>query len=264
MIEKVIDAFCDSKDFEPLEGGQGDSIKAGNLVLKPADNESYTITIAKIWNSLNPSGYKIAKHVLSKKGNFIEMGYSATEYLNIHEKPLALNEKLAVSKSFHKNLKELNVKTLPFSDDPWTNANKILWKNERAEDYVSEQSLDFVKNILASLSKIDDEYQLIHADLSGNILFDENNFPVVIDFSPTIVPVKFADSIIVADSIAWQNAPLSSLKLLEPIHEYKKYVKYAIAFRIITASCREDKTFQDVMTEWKAYEPIWDFVDDLI
>jgi len=47
--------------------------------------------------------------------------------------------------------------------------------------------------------------QIIHGDLCGNILFHETLSPVVIDFSLDYRPREYAEAILIADSIAWEN-----------------------------------------------------------
>ncbi len=38
----MLQKFCDSNDYIKLNGGQGTSVKSGNMVLKPIGNEELT------------------------------------------------------------------------------------------------------------------------------------------------------------------------------------------------------------------------------
>ncbi len=259
MIHKdVLELFSINGVEENLKGGQGTSIKVGDTVFKPIENIPAHTFIASAWNLLEPEGYKIVKHLISKKNRFVERGWSATTFEPMYEDDLALEKKIKASKSLHEDLSKLGILTLPFSDDPWTKANKTLWHNLPYEQHPDEEVHALCTMILDNLKPIDDEYQLVHADLANNTLFCEDGVPIIIDFSPAIAPVTYAHAILICDSIAWKSAPFSALKLLEPFNYYKEYIKYAIAFRILTAAYQTDSNFPDAITEWKAYKQIWD------
>lgn len=51
-----------------------------------------------------------------------------------------------------------------------------------------------------------DAAQLIHGDLTGNVLFAADEAPAVIDFSPYWRPPVFAEAVVVADGLLWFQA----------------------------------------------------------
>ena len=53
--------------------------------------------------------------------------------------------------------------------------------------------------------------QVIHGDIGGNVLFADASGlpPAVIDVSPYYRPRSFADAVLVADAVAWDDAPLT-------------------------------------------------------
>ncbi len=258
-LSKLKTAFNANGDPTPLEGGQGTSFLIGDIVLKPIDNPDYFTATAKIWNTLTPGGYKTVKHLLSADGYFVEHGYCASRFLPMTEDDNALRQKLDVSKTLHADLLKLGIDKLPHSPDPWTKANRVLWLGDKPPVLSDSEKASLFTFLQGALHPITDSLQLIHSDLGGNILFDENNVPVVIDFSPAIAPKRYADSIIVSDSIAWAGLPIDSLQLLTPFDEYREYVKYAVAFRVLTLLFCDDKTAEQAETEWQQYKPIWDY-----
>ncbi len=262
--EDILKQFNISGEMEQLEGGQGTSIRVGNAVLKPIENIPAHTFIASAWNQLESENYRVVKHLISNNNSFVEMGWGATAFEPMYSDDAALEKKLLASKYLHDDLSKLGILTLPFSDDPWTRANKTLWHNLPYEQHKDEEINALCTMILESLKPVEDEYQLVHADLAGNTLFCEDGNPIIIDFSPAIAPVPYAHAILVVDSIAWKNAPLDSLMLLEPFPNYNEYVKYAIAFRILTASYQLSPNFPGVFEEWKAYKSIWDHVQSAV
>ncbi len=258
--EDILKKFNISGEAEQLEGGQGTSVRVGNAVFKPIENIPAHIFIASAWNQLESENYRVVKHLVSNNNSFVEMGWGATSFEPMQEDNTALEKKLLASKYLHDDLAKLGILTLPFSDDPWTRANKTLWHNLPYVQHKNEDVDAVCTMILENLKPLDDEYQLIHADLAGNTLFCEDGSPIIIDFSPAIAPVTYAHSILIVDSVAWKNAPIESLKLLEPYGEYTEFIKYAIAFRVLTGAYQESEGFHDALTEWEAYKNIWDLV----
>ena len=54
--------------------------------------------------------------------------------------------------------------------------------------------------------------QLVHGDLTGNILFDDALAPAVIDVSLYWRPPAFASAIVVADALVWEGADETLLR----------------------------------------------------
>ncbi len=74
--------------------------------------------------------------------------------------------------------------------------------------------------------------QIIHGDLCGNILFHDTLPPVVIDFSLDYRPREYAEAILIADSIAWENGGEEAYTLLPPHSE--QILLRACLFRLLT------------------------------
>lgn len=48
--------------------------------------------------------------------------------------------------------------------------------------------------------------QLVHADLTGNVLISADRPPAIIDVSPYWRPPAYAEGIVIADAICWHGA----------------------------------------------------------
>ena len=101
---------------------------------------------------------------------------------------------------------------------------------------------------------------IIHSDICGNIIFHEGLDPCVIDFSPAYGSVEYAEAIMVADAIAWENAPMDIVKLLPNNELYSQYLLRAINFRIIVAALFRPRELDRFLTEYAGFKPIIDFV----
>ncbi|MCK8061115.1 MULTISPECIES: hypothetical protein [unclassified Fusibacter] len=258
ISKKILEAFHLTGEGLALEGGQEQSRLFDKTVLKPVYDESYYNQIAEIFNQLENPAYRISKHLKANNGHYSFMGYGATMYEAGFEVDDRLKEKLLVSNAFHEALKEIATSLLPKTDDPWSRAHRLLWQGERLEA-TSDMAI-FVNHLLNQLPIYDEALQIIHSDLSSNILFHETLAPLIIDFSPAVAPKSFADAVLICDSIAWGSQPLASLELLKSNINFKESVLYAVAFRVATIACFDKYDMNRLQKEWQAYQTIWDYV----
>jgi hypothetical protein len=63
----------------------------------------------------------------------------------------------------------------------------------------------------------------------------------------------------ICDAIAWSSEKMKSIYFLSPLTEYISYIKYAVAFRIITALLHKDFDNR-FLAEYGAYMKIWNFI----
>ena len=87
--------------------------------------------------------------------------------------------------------------------DPWTIGDRVAWGEAPLEPY---GHIDQIARLADVLEPLTDASQLIHGDLTGNILFDDALPPAVIDVSLYWRPPSFASAIVVADALVWEGA----------------------------------------------------------
>jgi len=191
------------------------------------------------------------------------MSYGATIFEDGETSSGRLEEKLHISDLFHRDAAEIDITLFLLENHKWESANGVLWRDKPLPETWDMRRKNLCKYLLSSLDKTNEPYQVIHGDLGGNILFKNNDVPVVIDLSPTIAPKKYADAIIISDAIAWDRQPLDSIYLLKPFCDYVPFLKYAIAFRVLSIAFAElfdSKKEKYMLGEWEAYKPVWNAV----
>lgn len=78
-----------------------------------------------------------------------------------------------------------------------------------------------------------DEPQLVHGDLTGNVLFAAGLPPAVIDISPYWRPPSYAEGVVVADALCYHGADATALPMLGvPVMA----VARALLFRVATTN----------------------------
>jgi prepilin-type processing-associated H-X9-DG protein len=77
--------------------------------------------------------------------------------------------------------------------------------------------------------------QLVHGDLTGNVLFADGLAPGIIDFSPYLRPTAYAVGVVVADAVVWEGADLELLAAVADRPEMGQCLVRALIFRHVTA-----------------------------
>lgn len=133
------------------------------------------------------------------------------------------------------------------------------WQRGRIPNNVHEKTLAILRQLLGKV-RLHDNYtmQIVHSDLSGNILFDDVFAPLIIDFSPKIAPVEYAEAILIIDCIAWQGSPMSHLKEFMNTEFRQEMVIRALIFRLSIPAIFSADDFDGF---YRHYQPFADIVD---
>jgi hypothetical protein len=263
IIEQdVLNAFNLCGDIIKLNGGQNTSVLVNDYVLKPVGNdELYCEWLLHIITNISPEGYRLSKPLLSTQGTFVYNGWCCTHYEIGEHRKGNLEEKLKVSRLLHNDLANLNYQNVPPVINPWSKSHLIAWQKESIPHNISKKAVQVLEELLFKV-ELRDEYkvQIVHSDLAGNILFDESLCPLVIDFSPTVAPVEYAEAILVCDSIAWHGSSISEIYLINHNEYSKEMILRAIIFRLSVAAIFAVNNFDEFNKEYDNFKPIIDFI----
>ena len=221
----MLDLFAAEGVLEPLAGGQGTSWRAGDLVLKSGCGESEAwlapvrARLAVRLDEAVPRSVRLALPVPARDGSLTVDGWAATRFEPGTTQCRDLAILRATAHLLHAHLAsalparpaELDART-----DQWAEAERAAYDPEvalRAAAARSEPGLaDLVGTLVAGLDGTDlGREQLVHADLSGNVLHDASGVPFVIDFSPSWRSPLWAEAVCVLDAVLWLGAPLEAL-----------------------------------------------------
>lgn len=212
----IAEAFGATAPLVKLQGGRGLTHRSGDIVLKPAPCTVEANWLGETFNTLaRSSEVRFPRPVRSKNGNWIEEGVVAWTYLPGTVVGGDFKVKMAASQSFHDAVRSLKKPAfLDTRDDPWSQADRVAWQ-EKPPNYELE-FMALIAPFLSRLEQIDLPSQIIHGDLSGNVIFTEHGPPGVIDITPYWRPVGYAAAIIVVDTI-WDEGPPPDLSRFNSI-----------------------------------------------
>ncbi|GHJ46500.1 TIGR02569 family protein [Catellatospora sp. TT07R-123] len=232
----VLHAFGVEGPARRLDGGQGDSWAADDLVFKP-DGGPLQEWLAGALAEVTPDGFRIAEPVCTRDGAWVSHGWSATRWVEGSEPDYSAvstwRDILAAGRAFHRAVAHLGRPDfLEARQDWWARADRAVW---------GEQEIQFRPEFAAVARRLRGALeplgrpQLVHGDLTKNVLFAPGLAPAVIDISPYWRPPQYAEGVVVADALCWHGAPATLWKTVDvPVAA----VARALLFRMATTNER--------------------------
>jgi uncharacterized protein (TIGR02569 family) len=248
---EVLAAFGVSARQEPLSGGQGTAWRAGDVVLKPLDMSLDALRWqAQVLGSVEPDRFRVAAPMRSQDGELVVDGWTAWPMLAGTHAP-RWADIAAVGERFHRALAgvERPDAVLDARTDGWARADRIAWGEQPAGDFARVPE---VAHLLAVRTAVSAPSQLIHGDLSGNVLFADGLPPAVIDVSPYWRPSAYASAVVAVDAVLWYGA---DVELLSVVRDAQLLLR-ALLFRLLAS--------RDVAAAAGGYRGALEFVDALV
>jgi uncharacterized protein (TIGR02569 family) len=140
---------------------------------------------------------------------------------------------MAVGDRFHQAMAGLaRPSFLADRTDPWAIGDRVAWGDAPIDPYLG---VPHVARLAGLRRPVDARSQLIHGDLTGNVLFADGLAPAVIDLSLYWRPPAFATSIVVADALVWEGADDSLIDSVADIEDFDQGLIRALIFRLVAA-----------------------------
>lgn len=204
------------------------------MVFKPETSRTYE-WLAQALAEFASGEVRIAKAASTQDGSWSFEGWSATHRVEGTEPDFSASstwvEIIEAGRAFHRAVAHLHrPDCLDERHDWWALADRAAW-GERPIQFCDEFAgiARRLQDVLEPLSAP----QIVHGDLTGNVLFAPGMVPSVIDISPYWRPPEYADGIVVADALAWHGAHPS---LLDRVDVSVAAVARALLFRMATTN----------------------------
>jgi len=231
----VLDAFSIVEEPVFIHGGQGTTWKAGKFILKPISSEEEVDWCATTIEKLPQDTFRIPKYLKTTDGKYSVEGWCVLEFIKGQHLEAHWEEKIAVCRGFNNLLIGLSKPDFILKrTNPWAIADKMVFEkiplsyDPRMEEYVVE--------VQKYLKPIDVEEQIIHGDITGNMLFADGELPGIIDFTPNWKAKEYALAILVVDAITWENADETIFNLIKDEQDIFQLLLRAAFFRTLVTS----------------------------
>jgi uncharacterized protein (TIGR02569 family) len=122
----------------------------------------------------------------------------------------------------------------PFIDErthAWAVADRVAWGEQPVDPFLADERVTAMAELLEPLEA---ESQLVHGDLTGNVLFADAQPPAVIDLSLYWRPRAFGSAVVVADALVWEGADARILAAVAHVERLGQYLLRAMLFRLVT------------------------------
>jgi uncharacterized protein (TIGR02569 family) len=234
--QRVLDVFGLTGAVDLLPGGEGLSVRVGSVVLKPAEDGDETSWVAELLTRLDETGFRLARPVRARDGRWVVDGWSASRLVAGETGPAGRWPLLlAAARAFHTALRPAaRPAFLALRTHRWALADRVAWGESTFEALPDVRPL--MDRLTAVLRPVSADCQLIHGDLSGNVLFADGLAPAIIDFSPYWRPAAYADAIIAVDGLLWYGGDPGLLTLAGTRADFPQLLVRALIFRLVAHS----------------------------
>jgi uncharacterized protein (TIGR02569 family) len=183
---------------------------------------------------IRQDGFRLALPRRALDGSLVIDGWSATEHVEGDHRPRRWIDFIGVGTRFARAAADIHRPAfLDARADAWSLADRIAWGEVDIEPY---RRIPSVARLTGVVRPIDASSQLIHGDLTGNVLFSDGRSPAIIDLSTYWRPPVFASAVVVADALVWEGADRSLVSAVEPAGLFGRFLVRALLFRLVSAA----------------------------
>jgi len=228
----VLTAFRADERPVRLSGGRGTAWRAGTVVVKPADTDEASLAWqAEHLGAIEHDGFRLALPLRSRLGTFVVDGWTASDFCAGRHEGRRWVDTIATGDRFHAAAARLACPRLPERTDPWSAADRVAWGEAPIVPYLGAPHIARLVDLFAP---VEAPSQVIHGDLTGNVLFADDLPPAVIDVAVYCRPTRFATAVVLADALAWEGATVADLEPALGAEGVGQYLARALVFRIVT------------------------------
>lgn len=237
-----------------LLGGQGMSWRVGDVVLKPRVDPAFQEWLGTDVATIQQRGFRLPTVRRAVNGAWVVDGWAAQTVVPGSTTQRGVTDWRHVIDASH----ALHTATaalarpafLDLRTDPWARADRAAW-DEVPRD-IQPELREIVMRLDAALSPLGPA-QLVHGDLTHNVLLLPGEPPSVIDFSPYWRPPSYAEGVVIADALCWHAAPPG---ILEDVDVPVAAVARGLLFRVLTASRIHQQQGAGLVEEARRYQSV--------
>jgi uncharacterized protein (TIGR02569 family) len=228
----VVESFGGEGAPSPLTGGRGSAWRVGQLVLRPVDHGEPPLDWQRdVLGSIADDGFRVSLPCTTLGGELESGGWCAWQLVEGAHEEGRWREIIAVGERFHRAISDVPEPAFVAErSDPWAIGDRVAWGELEADRFAG---VAHVPDLAAARRMLDAPRQLVHGDLTGNVLFAEGLAPGIIDFSPYWRPPSYASAVVVADALVWEGADESLLDAVAHVPRFPQFLVRALIMRIV-------------------------------
>ncbi len=218
----------------PLDGLDSSAWRVGDVVLKKLDIPLAQLDWqASLFDQLQgQTAFRIPLAVRSSDGSLVVDGWYALTFLTGQHEVGRWVDMSHAGEEFHAAVRSApRPAFIDRREDPWSVGDRVAWDELPVSAVPDTKHL---RRLADHLRPVEAQAQLIHGDLTGNVLLDDELPPAILDLSPYFRPQPLASAIIVADALVWEGADASLLHAFHNVDDFGQYLVRALIYRVVT------------------------------
>lgn len=212
----------------------------GDVVLKPDVERGYQQWLGTSVAAVEQRGFRLPTVRRAVDGSWVVHGWAAQSAVpgrSTQGTSADWRSVIDASRALHNATRPLERPALiDLRNDPWAQADRATW--DEAPRHVRPELSGIVARLTAALAPMGPA-QLVHGDLTGNVLLVPGGPPWIIDFSPYWRPRSYAEGIVIADALCWHDA---SPEVLGGLGVPTAAVARGLLFRVLTVPNRPQRS----------------------
>lgn len=233
----VLDAFGLTGTPTRLAGGRGTTWRVGAATLKPLDMAPAALAWqADLLGRLDDrADFRVSPPLRTSDGALTSRGWTAWRYEPGRHLPRRWPEIVETGRLLHAAVAaEPEPAFLRERADRWAVGDRVAWGELPVDRFAGTKHLDALS---AARRPVDANRQLIHGDLTGNVLFHAELPPLIIDLSPYWRAPGFADAVVIADALVWEGGTDRDVGPLLAEPDFAQYLLRALIYRAVSDHC---------------------------
>lgn len=222
-----------AKDVEPLSvlwAGRP-AWKCGEVLIRPVQDNAVAAWSAGVLDGLHMEGVRIARPVRSSDGRWIVAGWAACRLVVGTLEP-RYDAVLAAAVALHAATARVERPRLLDSRDDLLTRSAAGAFGERKLPLDPKAGGDLYNQLAAYRTPVHLTPQVVHPELFGSVLFDDDGIPAIVDLVPCWRPKEWAAAVIVVDALAWGGADVGLLHRWAHLDEWPQMTLRAVLHRL--------------------------------
>ncbi len=234
----------------PLGADWDGGWRCGEVVLSPVADHARAAWSAKVRETLQVEGVRLARPVRATDGRYVVSGWRADTYLEGAPEPRH-DEVVSVAARLHAATAALErprflaqPPVAPWVDvDVFVAADRAAWEavplrsvrgavEAEATSPDGRRSIDLIAQLASLRKPVHAAPQLVHGDLFGTVLFSGSLAPGLADITPYWRPPAWAAGVAVVDALSWGGADDGLLERWDDLPEWPQMLLRAVMFRL--------------------------------
>ncbi|OLR90156.1 TIGR02569 family protein [Actinokineospora bangkokensis] len=249
-----------ARGVEPELVDLGPVWRAGDVALRQAVSPAEASWVAQTLGDLTVPDLRVARPVRSSDGRYVVGGWMAHRFLAGRPEP-RYDEVISASLRLHKATSHLaRPRFLGTRADVFATADRVAWDEERGVRLTPELGGRLFDLFAEYRRDTDLTPQVVHGDLFGNVLFDGDEPPAIMDFTAFHRPPEWAAAVVVVDAMAWGGADDALAKRWAHLQDWSQALLRALLFRLAVHALHPKSTSRSMRGLERAAHRISQFV----